>query len=38
MHTKLKGVGVLTEIEAVPVLELDGPDQPAEHAADYVAE
>jgi DNA recombination protein RmuC len=36
---KLKGVEVLSEIEAVTVLELDGPEEPTEDEADrYAAE
>src|SRR5271169_4352114 len=36
---KLKGVEVLSEIEAVTVLELDGPEEPTEEEADrYAAE
>jgi len=39
MDRKLKGVEVLSEIEAVTVLELDGPEEPTEDEAErYAAE
>jgi hypothetical protein len=39
MDRKLKGVEVLPEIDAVAVLELDGPQEPAdEEAKHYAAE
>jgi hypothetical protein len=34
MDRKLKGVEVLPEIEAVTVLELDGPEEPTEDEAE----
>lgn len=38
VHRKLQGVELLPEIEAVAVLELDGPDELAEEPELYAAE